>query len=62
MTYVVVPNFDATLADRIPLIAITWFFLHWIYGAFTGLFLPVVRRAFRPTARVQTVESRQAAA
>jgi hypothetical protein len=22
------------------------FFLHWIYGAFTGLFIPVFRRAF----------------
>jgi|SRR6185437_2493070 len=46
MTYVIAPVFDATMAARIPMMFIFWFFLHWVYGAFTGLFTPTLRRAF----------------
>ncbi len=46
MTYVFVPIFDPTLGARISFFAAFWLFLHWIYGAFTGLFIPSLRRAF----------------
>jgi hypothetical protein len=46
MTYVIQPVFDQTMAARVAMIPVFWFFLRWIYGAFTGLFVPPLRRAF----------------
>lgn len=46
MTFVFVSVFDPTLGARIPYFYAFWLFLHWIYGAFTGLFIPSLRRAF----------------
>jgi hypothetical protein len=43
MTYVFLPNFDATMAARIPTFFTMWIFLHWFYGGFTGLFIPSLR-------------------
>lgn len=60
MTYVFVPVFDQTMAARIPMVAVMWFFLHWIYGAFTGVFIPPLRRAFEKRAQVRE-ELREAA-
>lgn len=55
MTYVFVPVFDATLDARIPMMAVMWFFLHWIYGAFTGAFLPAFGRTPAESAPVRDV-------
>ncbi|MGH9718425.1 MAG: hypothetical protein ACRD4R_17080 [Candidatus Acidiferrales bacterium] len=64
MTWVFVPNFDATLGARLTMIPVMWFFLHWIYGAFTGLFIPPMRSIFRPRIQVQPqpLQGHQAAA
>lgn len=34
----------ATMDARIPMTVVMWFFLRWIYGAFTGLFIPPLRK------------------
>ncbi|HEY7791618.1 MAG TPA: hypothetical protein VIC33_13965 [Vicinamibacterales bacterium] len=44
MTYVMIPVFDATMWPRVMAVAVFWFFLHWIYGVFTGVFIPAFRR------------------
>lgn len=61
MTYVFVPIFDATLGARIALFLSFWFFLHWIYGAFTGLFIPSLRRAFSGSVPAAEAPQREAA-
>lgn len=53
MSYVILPVFDSVMLPRVMMIGVFWFFLHWIYGAFTGLFTPGLRRAF---VRAQAIE------
>jgi hypothetical protein len=48
MTFVTLPVFDWVMFPRVQMMATVWFFLHWIFGAFTGLFLPYLRRLLTP--------------
>lgn len=43
MAYVITPVFDPTLAVREAIEPVWWFFLHWIYGGFLGMFTPWLR-------------------
>jgi len=43
MTYVILQVFDRTMAARVPMMNLWWFFLHWIYGGLLGLFTPPLR-------------------
>jgi hypothetical protein len=45
MTYVILAVFDATMASRVAMMPVFWFFVHWVYGAFTGWLTPGLRRA-----------------
>ena len=40
MTSVTLPVLDWVMLSRVEMMPVMWFYLHWIYGAFTGLFLP----------------------
>ena len=59
MTYVTLPVFDWVMLPRVEMMGVMWFFLHWIYGAFTGLVIPgagagevaVKRRVIEPHLR-----------
>ncbi|HEX5411928.1 MAG TPA: hypothetical protein VFZ27_08705 [Terriglobia bacterium] len=59
MTYAIVPVFDTTINVRIPMFALFFFFMHLVFGAFTGLFTPPLRRSMTFTSagrEVVTVE------
>lgn len=45
MTWVTLPVFDWVMFPRVEMIGTFWFFLHWIYGGFLGLFIPGLRGA-----------------
>jgi hypothetical protein len=45
MTFVTLAVFNDTMLVRVALSGTWWFFLHWIYGGFLGLFTPGLRRA-----------------
>ncbi len=61
MTFVILPVFDWVMFPRVEMMATMWFFLHWIYGGFTGLFIPPLRSAFIPGARIQPLPRQQTA-
>lgn len=46
MRYVIAPVFNSTLAARVAVVPLWWYFLHWIYGAFLGMFTPWLREVF----------------
>jgi hypothetical protein len=48
-TYVTLVVVNETMLARVALISVFWFFVHWIYGGFLGLFTPGLRRAFAAT-------------
>jgi hypothetical protein len=45
-TYVTLAVINETMWARVAMISVFWFFVHWIYGGFLGLFTPGLRRAF----------------
>jgi hypothetical protein len=45
MTYVILNVFNRTMAERLPMMSMWWFFLHGIYGGSLGLFTPPFRAA-----------------
>lgn len=47
MTGVTIPVLDWVMYPRVMLMGSFWFFLHWIYGAFMGLSLSILRRPDR---------------
>jgi hypothetical protein len=46
MTWVILPVFNETMAARVHLVPVWWFFLHLVYGGILGIFMPAARRAF----------------
>jgi hypothetical protein len=61
MTFVILPVFDWVMYPRVEMMATMWFFLHWTYGGFAGLFIPPLRNAFSRRAGMQPVPRQQAA-